>query len=858
MKPEDLQISDTLGVVLVAPWGYGKRWWSRQWQSAFAQTLVIRGEYLFSDAYFAALDLACQSAGLPTPEPEAPLDWFKSLPRGLGLFIEDWENHESLARVRDFWAKLWQIPQQQLTVVLCTRKQPQLELASWVAAGGQVLDASQLVWSLEQTQSYWQEQGLDWQAQDHQFWQDFQGWPLGLVLAQRYRTGDLSESVFEQLIQQALKQQWPPFITESAHFWLPETQTLLSEWQLRPGQLSAQMLRFLEQQSQMESAYWLWKATHQAESLAQSRAYLERGLRLTRTEDPFRLRILTRLAHDASLSGRYDLLDQALSEGAKLLELSQAVDCAAWYYLQANRFRQLCRYAESAVCIQVLQSLTGQHPVVINFQTRALILQGLTAYQQGEYDLTRAHYQAAMHLAIADQNEAMQVELTVMLAFLDALTGNAAESLPTDLESRILALPLESQPLIWLNLTFYQILGERVDLNTAQSHLQRVRHTSLQLEWSSLEPFIADVEARLWRYFKQEQKALEWHKLALKGLDPASFEFLFARLNYALTLIRSQQKPQAERILVEICETAQSNSSLIILREAQAALSGLQPGVKSTALMQSPSREQVIPASPGQQQGWLKIQCFGSFQVSIDKKVINRWPRKRARHMLIHLLLHPHGIHRESLADWLTQSDDLDAALRSLDVHIHALRKVLEPNRKGKQTSNYILFQDACYRFHWDCFYDWDVERFEQGYQDWLNLKQDPANAKAAATLADQALSYYQGPFLPDLEFADEWIAEREAYARHALDLLRWRLQDHLKSRHYEQAEALVEQWLSWDDLSEAAYAQALEIAFQMKDKSRLQGMAQRLEQTFLKALELPAPDALLKQYASYLAQLIA
>lgn len=861
MRPEALQIAESPGVILFAPGGYGKRWWSQHWQGAFAKKLVLDTAYAFSDDYFAALKQACRGADLPQPEPTAPLDWFKALPAGLGIFIENWQAQEPVAAVRDFWQAFWHAPQAHLTVVLGTRKRPQSDLVRWVAAGGQFLDSSQMAWSLGQAQHFWQARGLEWQAEDRQFWQDYQGWPLAMVLTQRYRAGDLSQSAYQDLMAQAYRQQLPVFITQIAHYWQAESQSQLAEWHLLPQQLPSEMLGYLARHSQQEAAFWLWKATRESESLSQSRALLERALRLTGAVSPLRLRILTRLAHDASLRGDFELLDRSLAAGEALLEDSPSVDCAAWYYLQANRYRQRCQYAESTRCLNALQALNGQHPVIMNFQTRALILQGLMAYQQGQYAQTRDYYQAAMHLADADQNNAMRLELTVMLAFLDALSGSITEPLPADLELQIQALPLESQPLIWLNLTFYQILGERVDLHSAQKLLQHVRQTSQALGWSSLTPLIADVEARLWRYFKQEQQALDCHQQALASLDPESFEYLFARLNHALTLIRVQQKPQAEQILREICERARQNGSLIILREAQAALSGLTPATESISSLpdRQPYRElyskplQQNSASATQAQAWLKIRCFGTFQLSLDQAQIQRWPRKRARHLLIHLLLHPHGIHRESLADWLTGSDDLEAALRSLDVHIHALRKVLEPQRKGKQASQYILFQDACYRFNWDCVYEWDAERFEHLHQLWLRHKQDHSAENMA--LADEALSLYQGPFLPDLEFADEWIAERESFARRALDLLRWRLSLFLEQAQYEQAEVLIEQWLSWDILDEAAYSQAFGIALAMKDKSRLQGMLQRVEQTYAKELAMPVPDTLLKQYQHILAQ---
>ncbi|PKL76452.1 MAG: hypothetical protein CVV27_10220, partial [Candidatus Melainabacteria bacterium HGW-Melainabacteria-1] len=240
-----------------------------------------------------------------------------------------------------------------------------------------------------------------------------------------------------------------------------------------------------------------------------------------------------------------------------------------------------------------------------------------------------------------------------------------------------------------------------------------------------------------------------------------------------------------------------------------------------------------------------------SFQLRLDGVAIERWPRKRAKHLLIQLLLHPHGIHRETLADWLTGSDELEAALRGLDVHIHALRKLLEPERKGKQASRYIRFHDAVYSFNWDCHYRWDVEGFAQAHQRWLRQRDEfPAEAEKAV---NDALALVSGPFLPELDFADEWLAERESYARKAGDLALWSLEHLSGLAAYEQAEERAELLLRWDNLSEPGFAWLLRLAGQLRDRVRLERLGERMEQTFEKELGCPPPKELLQLYRAQL-----
>lgn len=872
MKADPAEASPELSrtqpaAIWVAPPGFGK---SQQLQQLLAsrpaEALVLEAglQTDFSDSYFELLSAACTALALPAPPKQADpalqaAAWLRALNAQLGtepehqlwLVFDPWEPLERHERVLAFWQALLQTRPTWLRLLLATRKAPDLPLAAWVAAGAQYRDRSSLAWDLTTAQAHWQALGLSWEAQDQERFDALAGWPLGLLLAARQRQDELSETSYQQLLQQALLEWLPPFARQQpAQLWAPERQALLAAWQLQPQHWPPALAELLELQARMQPQYWLQQALQSGP--ARSQILLERALSLCGPEQAaLRLSILTRQAHNASLSGQGETLDQLLAAGAELLEDGQSVDRAAWHYLKANRLRQCCQYPEAQAEIDALLALNARHPSVMAFQTRARILRGLTAYQAGDYALTRTAYQQALTLAESDNNSAMQLELQIMLAFLDALTGQADEPLPDDIAEQVSALPLSAQPLVWLNLAFYQLLGEHLDLKQGQAILERVRQSAAALEWQALEPLIADVEARLWRFHKDYDRARHLHRQALERLDPQTFDWLYASLNCALTLLRQQETGAARELLQTVARRAEASGSLGLWREARAALQSLDPGAIQIP-DETPTRPE--PLRLGTHQPRLQLKSFGHFQLQIDQQLVERWPRKRARNVLIQILLHPHGIHRETLADWLTGADDLEQALRSLDVHIHTLRKVLEPDRKGKQASHFVQFHDACYSFNWQSHYTWDAEDFGRAHQHWLRSREaDPDTAEAAAS---QALQLYQGPFLPELDFADDWLAEREGYARKASDLALWSLDYLVRQGQYEAAEERAEQLLRWDRLSETGFGWLFQIAAQRKDRQRLERLGERMEQTYEKELGMNPPAALMQRYRELSRQL--
>jgi DNA-binding SARP family transcriptional activator len=849
---------------LVAPGGYGKTLYLKQQAEAF------QGAVFWLDAlrlpantdFWQVLRAQAEVAGLPLDEfsgqatdqatdqitsQTAPQNWPAAWSKQAVLFLlDDWHVLEQNRPLADLVARLLSELPAQMSVSLSTRRRPdQLPLAALCAAGkGHYLDAEALAWTdlylAEQAQAL----GLKPETADFQSLAGYQGWPLGCALYLRQRQGELTESAFATLLNQAIDQVFADVAEDWQTLIDPAREAELRAWQLAPDQWLPLWRKRLFSHFLLSAQHWLMRALQPENSPLQSQVLLERGLALCKpAEAPLRLSILTRLAHFASLEARWEDLDKALAEAEPLLEVGYAVDRAAWYYQKANRARQCCRYAEAEQYLQALFGLRADSKAALNLQARGHILRGLSAYQQGDYALTRRSYEQAQILAEADKNTQMLLELSIMLAFLDALQGDEV-NLPEDILSQVAEQSLAAQPMMWLNLTFLRILGEHLDLKLGKDILERVRDTSRQLNWHFMVPLIADVEARLWRFHQAYDSARKLHEEALQQLAENTFEHLHASLNLALTCSRQGDSEQAIALLREVLLRAESSGSFSLLREARAALQALVP---AEPLTPTPALER--PRSPAPVLGAgstgkpLKISLLGGFQLEVQGETVSHWPRKKARHILVHLLFHPHGLHRESLADWLSGSDELEQALRQLDVHIHSLRKVLEPERKGKQASEYIHFHDACYSFNWHCEYVWDVELFNSAYQQWLKLKDSAV--EQAYSAANEALTLYKGAFLPELDFADYWLAEREGLERRMGDLIQWCIPYLCQQQQPEQAEELANRLLSQDACSESGFAALLEIAAMRKSLSRLKKIQAQMEETFEREWGMSPPAEL-------------
>ncbi len=198
----------------------------------------------------------------------------------------------------------------------------------------------------------------------------------------------------------------------------------------------------------------------------------------------------------------------------------------------------------------------------------------------------------------------------------------------------------------------------------------------------------------------------------------------------------------------------------------------------------------------------LRINLFGQVTVMRGETLIDAsaWKRKKAKALLAYLGLQKAGwVHRDVLIDKLWPEADWQSALNQLNVAVHDLRQVLEPEREELAQSRYVLYRDSRYRLSPGQGGSVDVELFELGLQAAsLETETDRAIAKL-----EEATQLYRGELMHDLP-REEWgQIDRDRLAEQYLSALK-RLADlYERKRDFDAALACYKRILSLDNCRE-------------------------------------------------------
>lgn len=239
---------------------------------------------------------------------------------------------------------------------------------------------------------------------------------------------------------------------------------------------------------------------------------------------------------------------------------------------------------------------------------------------------------------------------------------------------------------------------------------------------------------------------------AAEGLDPVHGPGLKVRheLLAAALAQRALDEPKARGHLREGLLLAAGLGRLDGVQEAAEwapELGALVAGAGRAA--EACWRKVVQRESPGQ--GLVQVRCFGRFVASLEGHELQRWPRKRAKLLLLLLALHPEGLAREALIERLTPHMDETEALHQLSNAAWGLRRALEPDLAPRQASKHLLFEEGRFRL---ARVHSDHAAFVAAHERGLHARSlgDHEGAIAAFRLA---LGCVQGPFL-----ADPWLEE--------------------------------------------------------------------------------------------------
>ncbi len=201
----------------------------------------------------------------------------------------------------------------------------------------------------------------------------------------------------------------------------------------------------------------------------------------------------------------------------------------------------------------------------------------------------------------------------------------------------------------------------------------------------------------------------------------------------------------------------------------------------------------------------IQLYTFGTLQVVREAHTITEsdWPTRQARQLLKILITErPRPVSTDRLIDLLWPNSTPHAAATTLRSAINALRNVLEPDRRSRAPSKYIITEAPGYAFceHPDIWLD--VRHFE-ALLNRAEVEADPSHRQA---LLEAAVDLYQDDYLTSDPYADWAQSEREQLRERYFTTLLNLATLHANQGNYTTAIAACRRIIARDAVRETAY----------------------------------------------------
>lgn len=202
----------------------------------------------------------------------------------------------------------------------------------------------------------------------------------------------------------------------------------------------------------------------------------------------------------------------------------------------------------------------------------------------------------------------------------------------------------------------------------------------------------------------------------------------------------------------------------------------------------------------------IRVQTLGSFQLWRSSELVNtkEWGRDVSIQLFQFFVTqrHRHGLHKEQIIDRIWEYLDSKSGQQNFKVALHGVSKVLEPKRKSRAESTYIIRQGSSYYLDFEDIW-LDVEALDQFVA--LGNQMIHEQPKLAQRAYREAAELYQGAFLPARVYDDWTSEERERIQLLALGAL-ISLSELLIEENPMESVRLTQQALQIDHTWEDAY----------------------------------------------------
>lgn len=201
----------------------------------------------------------------------------------------------------------------------------------------------------------------------------------------------------------------------------------------------------------------------------------------------------------------------------------------------------------------------------------------------------------------------------------------------------------------------------------------------------------------------------------------------------------------------------------------------------------------------------LRIQALGQFKVWLgDKEVEERdWQRGKAKELLqLFITDLRHILPKETIFQKLWPNLDEKGAARDFKVALNALHNALEPSRKARATPFFVTRDGSAYGMNTNAQIELDTVEFEE----WVNLGLEEVDKDQAIVCLEKGLQFYKGEYLPERQYDDWCINERERLLVLFLRGAEKAAQAYVRKEEYDKAIDWCEKILENDRTWEEAY----------------------------------------------------
>jgi len=227
------------------------------------------------------------------------------------------------------------------------------------------------------------------------------------------------------------------------------------------------------------------------------------------------------------------------------------------------------------------------------------------------------------------------------------------------------------------------------------------------------------------------------------------------------------------------------------------------------------------------------IQALGKMQIRLNDREIsnNEWKTTIARDLFFLLLAHPEGLNKEQIGLYFWPDASPSEVKFRIKNTIYRMRHAV-----GKDT---VILQEEYYTFNHTLDYQYDLENFQKE----IALARKTSNSAKSIQHLINAVEYYHGPFLPEIE--DSWIiSAREHLHQNFLEIL-MKLGSHfLTEKDFSQAMHFSQLAIKEDPCFESAYRMTMRIHAAQGNRAGVVRQYQKCKDALMREIEVdPSPQ---------------